>query len=115
VSVQIQDLSAQLKQALYAKLGSNLVEAMDLYDEKLKEAINIQGPPRSSPGSPPHKDSGYLHDKSLSHPVDRVALEAAESSDAPYAAELEIEKDREFFIPTLIQQSDEMARLICDT
>jgi hypothetical protein len=115
VSVQIQDLSAQLRQALYAKLGSNLAEAMALYNDKLKEAVGVQGPPRSVPGEPPRMDTGYLHDRSLGFQVDRAALEAAESSDAPYAAELEISMDREFFIPTLIQQSDEMARLICDT
>jgi len=32
-------------------------------EAKIKQAIGTQGPPRSTPGNAPHKDTGFLHDK----------------------------------------------------
>lgn len=113
MSVRIVDHSAALKQALYAHLADNLTDAIGYYHDQIEAEISTPGPPPSTPGNPPHMDSQYLHDKSLSTQVDRDELVAREGSDAPYAPVLETVTDRPFFIPVLIRESDEIARRIC--
>jgi hypothetical protein len=114
MTVRIVSFEAQVKAAIQAQLAGNLEDAINHYHEKLRDEISTQGPPRSTPGSPPHKDTGYLHDQSLSNQVDAANLVAREGSDAPYAAELEVGGlNRPFFIPVLLRESDEIARLIC--
>jgi hypothetical protein len=113
MSVRIISYEAAVKAAIQAQLAGNLEDAAAYYEEKLRAKIGVQGPPRSSPGSPPHKDTGYLHDESLSHEVDAASLTARIGSDAPYAHVLETITDRPFFLPTLLDESDEIARRVC--
>jgi hypothetical protein len=114
MSVRIVDHSAALKQALYAHLADNLTDAIGHYHDQVEAEISVAGPPPSTPGNPPHMDTQYLHDKSLSTQVDRDELVAREGSDAPYAVSLEVgPTNRPFFIPVLIRESDEIARRIC--
>lgn len=113
MSVRVVDLSAAFKAAIYAHLAGNLEDAASFYEEKVAEAISIQGPPRSTPGNPPHMDTRFLHDESLDHEVDAGNLIATIGSTASYAATLEISMDRPIFIPPLITNADEIARRIC--
>jgi hypothetical protein len=112
VSVRVNDLSAAFKAAIYAHLAGNLEDAAAFYRDEVKATIGIQGPPRSVPGQPPHRDTGDLQ-KSIDDHVDAANLVAHIGSDVSYAPILEVLMDRAFFVPTLIQHSDEIARRIC--
>lgn len=113
MSVRVVSFEAQVKAAIQSQLAGNLGDAISYFEERLKDRIGVQGPPRSTPGSPPHKDTGYLHDQSLSHQVDAANLVARCGSDAEYAGILELQTNRPFFVPTLIDESDEIARRVC--
>ncbi len=41
-------------------VAANVAKAGRMLEGKLRELIGIQGPPRSSPGEPPHRDTGGL-------------------------------------------------------
>lgn len=72
----------QLQQLLDAKLheiGQHLVEA-------IQTEIGTQGPPRSTPGNPPHIDTRALRD-GISYTVDSDGVSV--TSDQPYALDLE--------------------------
>jgi phage gpG-like protein len=58
-------------------------------ERKAKELVSIQGPPRSSPGSAPHKDTGDLHD-SITHEVDASTMSARIGTDLDYGLFLEV-------------------------
>jgi hypothetical protein len=112
MSVRIVSFEAQVKAAIQAQLAGNLDDAISYYADRLRAKISIQGPPRSTPGSPPHKDTGDLY-ASIEHQTDTANLVARCSSDMPYAGTLEVSMNREYFVPTLIQEADEIARRIC--
>jgi hypothetical protein len=113
MSVRIVSYEAAVKAAIQAQLAGNLEDAAAYFEGRVRDRIGVQGPPRSTPGSPPHKDTGYLHDESLSHEVDAASLTARIGSDAEYAHILETITDRPFFVPTLLDESDEIGRRIC--
>lgn len=113
MSVRVVSFEPQVIAAIRSRLAGNLEDAISYYEDRLKARISVQGPPRSTPGSPPKKDSGYLHDQSLSHEVDAASLVARCGSDAPYAATLELTNNRPAWVPTLIEESDEIARRLC--
>jgi hypothetical protein len=116
MSVRIVSYEAQVKAAIQAQLAGNLDDAAKYYAERLRARISIQGPPRSTPGNSPHKDSGDLHDSIEAQPVDVANLTVRVSSDMFYAADLELGVHvaaRPYWIPTLIAEADEIARLIC--
>jgi hypothetical protein len=113
MSVRIVSYEAQVKAALTAQLAGGLEDGISHFEERLKAKIGVQGPPRSVPGSPPKKDTGYLHDQSISHEVDAANLVARCGSDAPYAAELEIMYNRPYFTSTIIEEADEIGRRVC--
>jgi hypothetical protein len=116
MSVRIVSYEAAVKAAIQAHLAGNLEDAAAYYEGRVRDRIGVQGPPRSTPGSPPHMDTGYLRNESLSHEVDAASLTARIGSDAPYAAALEVGgTNRPFFVPTLIEESDEIARRVCKT
>lgn len=113
MSVRIVSYQAQVIQAVTARLADGLEDGISYFEERLKDRIGVQGPPRSSPGSPPKKDTGYLHDQSISHQVDAVNLVARCGSDAPYSGILETVTDRPAWVPTLIEEADEIGRRVC--
>jgi hypothetical protein len=113
MSVRIVSHEAAVKAAVQSQLAAGLEDGISHFEGRLKVKIGVQGPPRSTPGSPPHKDTGYLHDQSISHEVDAANLVARCGSDAPYAAELEIIYNRPYFTSTLIEEADEIGRRIC--
>jgi hypothetical protein len=113
MTVRIVSFQAQVEAAIRARLAGNLEDAASYYQDRLAEKIGIQGPPRSTVGEPPHMDTGYLRNESLSHEVDAANLVARIGSDAEYAHILETISDRPFFVPTLIEESDEIARRVC--
>ncbi len=51
------DLLAKLEQIL----NDRLEKAENFLTHHIENKISIQGPPRSLPGNPPHKDTGKLH------------------------------------------------------
>jgi hypothetical protein len=113
MTVRIVSYEAQVKAAIQAQLAGNLDDAAKYYAGQLKDRLSVQGPPRSTPGNPPHKDSGDLHDSIEAQPVDVANLTARVSSDMPYAGTLEVSMNREYFVPTLIQEADEIGRRVC--
>jgi hypothetical protein len=113
MTVRIVSFEAQVKAAIQAQLAGNLEDAISYFEDRLKAKISVQGPPRSTPGSPPKKDTGYLHDESISHEVDAANLVARCGSDAPYAAELEVIYNRPYFTSTIIEEADEIGRRAC--
>lgn len=69
---------------LRSKLADNLEDSADLLVGGVKDLISIQGPPSSSPGEPPHIDTGELIDSY--HPeTDRRNLVAYVGSDCPHS------------------------------
>jgi hypothetical protein len=113
MSVRIVSYEVQVKAALTAQLAGGLEDGISHFEERLKAKIGVQGPPRSTPGSPPKKDTGYLHDQSISHEVDAANLVARCGSDAPYAGILETVTNRPAWIPTLLEEADEIGRRVC--
>jgi hypothetical protein len=111
MSVRIVSYEAQVKQAIGVKLAGNLGDAAALLKAEIQAAIGVQGPPRSHVGEKPHRDTGTLQD-SIEDQLDADALVARVGSDVPYSATLELE-GRPFFVPTLIEHADEIARIIC--
>jgi hypothetical protein len=116
MSVRVVSFEAQVRQALESHLAGNLEDAASHYQERLRDKIGIQGPPRSTAGNPPHMDTTDLHE-SIEHQVDAASLTARISSDMPYAASLEIGGGnvaaRPAWVPTLIEEADELGRIIC--
>lgn len=112
MSARVVSFEAAVRQALEAHLAGNLEDAASHYEERLKEKIGIQGPPRSTPGNPPHMDTKALHD-SIEHQVDAASLTARIGSDVEYASTLELTTDRPAWVPTLIEEADELGRRVC--
>lgn len=112
MTVRIVSFQAQLEAAIQAQLASNLEDAASYYADRLRDRIGTQGPPRSTPGNPPHKDTGDLYN-SIEYQVDAANLTAQISSDMPYAGTLELTTNRPAWVPTLIEESDELARRVC--
>jgi hypothetical protein len=113
MSVRVVSFDAAVKAAIQSQLAGNLDDAAKYYAERLKAKISIQGPPRSTPGNPPHMDTGDLHDSIEAQPVDVASLTARIGSDMPYASTLELTTDRPAWVPTLIEEADEIGRRVC--
>jgi hypothetical protein len=113
MSVRIVSFESQVKAAIQSQLAGGLEDGISYFEERLKARIGVQGPPRSTPGEAPKKDTGYLHDQSISHQVDAVNLVARCGSDAEYAGILETVTNRPAWIPTLLEEADEIGRRVC--
>jgi hypothetical protein len=112
MSVRVVSYEAAVKAAIQSQLAGNLGDAISYYADRLRAKIGIQGPPRSTPGSPPHKDTGDLY-ASIEHQTDAANLVARCSSDMPYASTLELTTDRPAWVPTLIEEADEIGMRVC--
>jgi hypothetical protein len=101
---------------LFAHLASNLGDGAALLRAEIQAAIGIQGPPRSEPGSPPHRETGALQE-SYEDQLDADALVARVGSDSPYVLTLELGggnvAPRPHFLSTTLEQTDALARVIC--
>lgn len=111
--VRIVSNEAAFKDVLYAHLADNLTDGAELYRDVVKEAISVQGPPRSSVGHAPHKDTGDLYE-SIDVNVDRDAMSAIVGSDMPYAAVLEQVTNRPYWVNTLLTNADAIGRAIAN-
>ena len=72
--------------------GRSLAALMVLAAEgerRAKELVSIQGPPRSSPGNPPHMDTQQLHD-GITSEVDAGQMAARFGTDVPHGFMLEV-------------------------
>lgn len=116
MSVRIVDHSAALKQALYAHLADNLGAGAELLRASIQYNIGIQGPPRSSPGEFPHRETGELQE-SFFDELDADGLVARVGSDSDHVLAMEFGSGnvaaRPHIIPTLIEHADEIAARIC--
>jgi hypothetical protein len=116
MTVRIVSYEAALRQAIGVKLASNLGDAAALLRAEIQAAVGIQGPPRSSPGQPPHRDSGELQ-ASFFDELDADALVARVGSDSDHVLAMELGSGRvaarPHIVSTLIEQSDALARIIC--
>lgn len=109
---RIADFSAAVKQAVGVQLASNLGDALELYRAEIEAEIGVQGPPRSSPGEAPHRDTGALQESFFTD-LDGDTLEGLVGSDSDYAAPLEISMRRPIFLPVLMREADAIGRIIC--
>jgi len=107
--VIVKSFESQLRSQVWRLLGDNLEDGVDLYSEAVREKISTQGPPRSTPGSPPHMDTKALHD-GFGYVVVKEQLTARAGSELPYAAALELTMDRPYIRSTLIERRDDIAR-----
>ena len=115
--MRVVSFEASFKKALFGRLADNLGEAAALYRDDIKEAIGIQGPPRSTPGNPPHKDTSELFN-SIEDELDAPNLIARVSSDSDHALAMELGTSRgvaprPYFVATLVANSDKYGREIC--
>lgn len=70
------------------EMGKRLEKAAIYLENQIKVALSAKGPPRSSPGEPPHIDSGKLR-QSITHTIDKEALVAQVGSSLLYFRYLE--------------------------
>lgn len=107
---------AKATRTLMRQLGSNLDEAGSELATLIREVISIQGPPRSSPGQPPHIDTAKLI-ASYTHSTSTVTLTTYIGSPVLYAAYLEAGTPdmaaRPHIVSTLIANQNDLARIIC--
>lgn len=100
---------------VFAKLAANLDEAGEELETLVKADIGIAGPPRSSPGNPPHIDTGALIE-SYDHVTDRSALVTTVGSTVDHAVYLETGTDRmaprPHLVNNLISASDGLSRIV---
>jgi HK97 gp10 family phage protein len=69
--------------------GQRLEAAAILLKNEIKQDLSEPSPPVSSPGTPPHKDTGRIR-ASISHEVDTQALTARVGTNVEYAKYLEL-------------------------
>lgn len=95
------------------KLGGNLHRADEKILEKARELIGVQGPPRSTPGNPPHIDSSRLID-SLYDEVDATNLGSRIGSTEEHAVYTEVGTPtmapRPWLAPACILAANDAAR-----
>jgi hypothetical protein len=74
-----------------SKLTAGVGAGGELVADKMRESISVSGPPRSSPGEPPHVDSGVLlaSIQVVGPAVQGDVIVAAVGSDVPYSVYLE--------------------------
>jgi hypothetical protein len=118
MTVRIVSNEAAFRQALFAHLAANLEDAAQLLEDEIKQVIGIQGPPRSTPGNPPHMDTQELRDSIDHGPVDMANLTVQVGSDSDHALAMELGvggriAPRPYMVSTLINKSDEIGREIC--
>jgi hypothetical protein len=98
-----------------AKLADNLDDAGRELAQRVRDKISIEGPPRSSPGNPPHVDTGELV-ASYGHDTDPTSLTTVVGSDVPYSAYLEsgtpTMAPRPHLTDTLIESADDLSRIV---
>lgn len=96
------------------KLG----EASELLVESTKRMLNVPYPPASQPGEPPHKRTGDLQDAVRAEVDTRnhtARIGILESSQAPYAVELEIGvgvAPRPFLRPSFLQNLRKVGKIL---
>jgi hypothetical protein len=116
--MRVVSYEAQFKHALFTRLASGLGNASVRLRAEIQADIGTQGPPRSSPGEAPHRETGALQD-SFFDELDADNLIARVGSDSPYVRALELgyaERNlapRPHIMSALIRESDDLGRLIC--
>jgi hypothetical protein len=101
--------------ALREKLADGLTDAIIFLNEQIKDKISIQGPPRSTPGNPPHMDTGALLDSIRHEDATEADLTATSFIDVKYGILLEQEMNRPFIINTFMENADEIGRRVLKT
>lgn len=111
--MRIKSFEANVRRQVFGLLGNNLDDAAKLLADEIKKAISIPGPPRSTPGNPPHIDQGDLI-ASYDHVTDKAALQSFVGSDEEHAVYMELGTDRvaarPHVLPTLMDKADDIAR-----
>lgn len=94
----------------------NLQDASDYLRDEVRMTISTMGPPRSSPGQPPHVDTTRLL-ASYDSQVDRPGLRAAVFSTEDHSIWLEQGtvkmQPRPHLVATLLRHQDPIARILC--
>lgn len=115
MAVRLKWYGPQCRQAVHARLAKNLDEAAEYTEESLAALISVQGPPRSTPGNPPHMDTTELW-QSIDHVTDTNALVATVGTDKEYAVYLEMGTSkmapRPWFLRTLLFIQGALARIL---
>lgn len=114
--MRVVSFEASFKKALFGRLADGLDKAAVRLRAEIQYEIGTQGPPRSSPGEAPHRDTGDLQ-ASFFDETDPDDLVARVGSDSPYVLALELGSGRTaarpFFLGTLIREADDLGRIIC--
>jgi len=116
--VIVKSFEAQVRKRVWRLLGDNLEDGVNLYSEAVRDKISVQGPPRSTPGNPPHMDTTALHE-GFGYTVIKEQLTARAGSDQSYSLDLEFGNSRmqprPFIRSTLIERRDDIAREMTKT
>jgi hypothetical protein len=114
--VKVEWLGNSATKEIRSKVGGNLDGAAKIVQEHARYLISVPGPPRSSPGDPPHIDTSELIE-SVDRAADPKALSAAVGSEVDHAAYTEIGTEkmeaRPWLVRALIEKAAEVARAIC--
>jgi hypothetical protein len=114
--MKVKSFERPLKKALWNHLREGLDRAGSDLTEAILDKISIQGPPRSTPGNPPHKDTTALYE-GYTWTVDTRDLLVRIGSDRIY--DLYLEEGTDVMAPrphvkgTLLEHADDLAREIC--
>ena len=96
--------TAQIK----ARLLGGMTQAGEELRDGIKADISIQGPPRSTPGSPPHKDTGALERDYWAQTV----MTARDTITTRVGSSMEYDPYLEFGTPTMAPRPHARQRLI---
>lgn len=88
--IEIRDSITEFTAALRNELCDRLQQAGDEVVRVARKLVNVQGPPRSQSGSPPHRDHSLLYLSIDTEPVDRQDLSIKAGSGIRYALYLEL-------------------------
>ena len=107
---------SQVDAAIKAKCGANVMPAAERYQHHLLDLIDTLGPPRSTPGNPPHVDTGDLFQSiSIDVSAAQLAGRILSTDIASYLMELGTMnvEPRPAWVPALWDNADDIAREMC--
>lgn len=113
--MKIKSFADQCRARFVAKLADNLDDAGAEIALRVRGVISVQGPPRSTPGNPPHMDTRKLI-ASYGHDTDKEALVTRIGSDVDYSVYMETGTPkmapRPHLTDTFINSADDAARIV---
>jgi hypothetical protein len=99
---------------VHSRIAANVGVAGTMLQGAMKANIETQGPPRSSPGESPHKDSGDLYASvEANGPVEQGdVIYSAVGSQLYYGIILELQMNRPWMVKALRENQDALAQTV---